>query len=285
MQHRHVFALRGLSRSPMSRLAAPLVIALASTITLPPPASAQADYRNLDAGRPIAVEDAQPLEFRALEFQFGIPRFSRERSGHWLYAFELEFKWGIFKDTHFGISSEFVVAHGAGRTVSSFADTQLHLLYNFNEETPRFPAIAIRPELTVPTGGFSSGDVHGSLKLIASKTFGHNRIHFNGSWTAGPTATPGRGGELVTRYFYGLAYERTLPLKFLVLLADVNAHRPIDNSPTEVAFEIGTRVQLTPGWVLDAGISTGRLRPSVGHDFGFVFGLSRSFSFRGLFPR
>jgi len=262
-----------------------LCAACAAGLFLAPPAHAQADYRNLDAGRPIAVEDAQPLEFRAFEIQFGVPRFSRERRGHWLYALEPEFKWGILKNTQFGISSEFVVARDAGDTVSTFRDTQFHLLYNFNEETPRFPAIAIRPELTFPTGGLATGEVHGSLKLIASKTFGRNRLHFNGSWTAGPTAPPGRGGELVSRYFYGIAYEHTLPLKFLVLLADVNAHRPIDKSPTEVFFELGTRVQLRPGWVLDAGVFTGRLRPSTGPDFGFTFGLSRSFSFRGLFPR
>ncbi len=40
-------------------------------------AAAQADYRNIDPGRPIAVEDAQPIEFRAFEFQAGLPHFSR----------------------------------------------------------------------------------------------------------------------------------------------------------------------------------------------------------------
>jgi hypothetical protein len=158
-------------------------------------AQAQADYRNLDPGRPIAVEDAQPVEYRALELQFGVPRFSRESRGHWLFGFEPEFKWGIARDTHIGVSSEFVVAHLDDNTVSTFRDTQFHLHYNFNQESREWPAIAVRPELTIRSGGLGSRSEHGGLKLMLSKTFHHNRAHFNGSYTVGPTEAPGRGGN------------------------------------------------------------------------------------------
>lgn len=248
-------------------------------------ALAQADYRDLDAGRPIAVEDAQPIEHRAFEFQFTVPHFSRERRGEWHFVFENELKWGILPDTQFGITTETAASRHNGATVFAQRDVQLHLLYNFNQETPRMPAIAIRPELIIGAGGLGARHEHGALKLIVSKTIHRNRLHFNASYTAGPTEAPGRGGDLVNRFFYGAAYERTLPLKFIVLVADVYARKPIDHSATEVVFEFGTRVQLNPTWVLDAGISTGQLRPSVGPDFGFTFGLSRTFSFRSLFPR
>ncbi len=245
---------------------------------------AQADYRNLDPGRPIAVEDAQPVEYRALELQFGVPRFSRESRGHWLFGFEPEFKWGIARDTHIGVSSEFVVARLDENTVATFRDTQFHLHYNFNQESRAWPAFAVRPELTVHSGALGSRHEHGALKLMLSKTLHHNRLHFNGSYTVGPTEAPSRGGELVNRFFYGAAYERTLPLRFMVLLADVYARKPIDGEKTQVVFEAGTRVQLTPTWVLDAGINTGALRPSAGPDIGFTVGFSYVFSFRGLYP-
>jgi hypothetical protein len=248
------------------------------------PMAAQADYRNLDPGRPIAVEDAQPIEFRAFEFQIGVPRFSREEAGRWVVALEPEFKWGVAKDTQIGISTEFVVAREAGNSITTFRDTQFHLLYNFNQESRRLPAIALRPELTLRGGALGSQHEHGALKLIVSKTLHRNRLHFNGSYTVGPTEAPGRGGELVARYFYGAAYERTFPLQFLVLLADVYARRPIDGARTEVIFDVGTRVQLTPTWVLDAGLSSGVLRQSTGPDIGFTIGLNYTFSFRGLFP-
>jgi hypothetical protein len=246
-------------------------------------ARAQADYRNLDPGRPITIEDAQPVEFRALESEFGIPRFTRERRGHSLFSFESEFKWGVWKNTQFGMGSEYVIARVPGNTAFASRDSQFHLLYNFNQEGRRLPAIALRPELSIRSGGLGSRHEHGALKLILSKTLHNNRLHFNGAYTAGPTEESGRGGELVSRYLYGAAYERTLPLKFLAIVADVYARKPIELTRTEVMFEIGMRLQLTPKWVLDAGISSGRLRPSAGADIGITFGMSRSYSFRRLY--
>jgi len=247
-------------------------------------ARAQADFRNLDPGRPIAIEDAQPIEFRAFELQFSLPRFVRERGGEWELGFEPELKVGFGRDWQFGVSSGLVVAREDDNTVSTFRDTQLHLLYNFNQESRQWPAFALRPELSLRSGALGSEHEHGSLKAIVSKTFHRNRVHWNASYTVGPTEARGRGGELVNRFFYGAAYERTFPLRFVVLLADVYARKPIDNGPTEVVFEFGTRVQASPRWVLDAGVASGVLRHSVGPDVGFTFGVSYSFSFRSLFP-
>ncbi|MGH9817152.1 MAG: hypothetical protein ACRD6I_13840 [Candidatus Acidiferrales bacterium] len=269
----------------MKRSFVMVAVVVASLFPGAVPVAAQADYRNLDPGRPIAVEDAQPIEFRAMEFQFAVPRFTRERRGDSHFGFENEFKWGLFKDTQVGITTETALAREGAETIFAQRDVQLHMLYNFNQETRRWPAFAIRPELTIGAGGLGSRHEHGALKLIISKTLHRNRLHFNGSYTAGRTELPGRGGDLVNRFFYGAAYERTLPLKFMVLLADVYARKPIDHGATEVVAEFGARIQLNPTWVLDAGISTGQLRPSVGPDVGFVFGLNKSFSFRSLFPR
>lgn len=248
-------------------------------------AQGQGDYRNLDAGRPIAVEDAQAIEYRAFELQAGIPRFTRQHRGQWNLALDSDFKWGIYKDLQFGYSSEeLVVAGNSGRTAIAGRGQQVHLLYNFNQETSRWPAFAIRPELSVRGGGLGSQHEHAALKWIVSKTIGANRLHFNGSWTVGPSELPGRGGELVSRSFYGAAYERTLPLRFVALLADLYARKPIDHGRTEVVLEAGARVQVTPTWVVDAGVLTGALRHAVGPDIGFTFGLSHSFSFRPAFP-
>lgn len=238
----------------------------------------QADYRNLDPGRPIAIEDAYPLEFRAFEFQLGA-RHSREE-GRRQISFEPELKWGFAKDWQFGITGENTTLSNSQRT-NSFRDTQLHLLYNLNQETFTLPAIAFRPEVIFPMGILGSENTHAALKAIVSKTFGMNRVHLNGSYTAGPTEAPGRGGDLVNRYFYGAAYERTFPIEFLTLLADVYAVKPIQSAPTEVISDFGARYQLTPVWVLDAGIFAGLRK---GPDFGFTVGLSYVFSFRRLFP-
>jgi len=247
-------------------------------------AGAQADYRNLDPGRPIAVEDAQPIEFHAFEAQIGIPRFSHDRRGRWSVGFEPELKWGVLKDAQIGYSNESVVSGDARNTLFVRRDQQVHFLYNFNREGSVLPALAVRPELAVSSGGLGSQSDHGALKWIVSKTLGENRIHVNGSYTMGPTAGRGQGGDLVNRFLYGAAYERTFPLQFVVLLADVYARKPIDGSRTAVVFDVGARWQVAPPWVLDAGISSGAPRGSAGSDIGFTVGVSRSFSFRWLYP-
>ncbi len=245
---------------------------------------AQADYRNLDPGRPAAIEDAQPIEFRAMEFQLGVPRFQRERGGGWQLAFEPEWKWGLARDLQFGIATEDVLQSRGGRKVHSLADTQFHLLYNLNQETRTWPALSFRPEVALPTGGLGSEHAHAGLKLLLTRTIGRNRVHLNGIYTVGPTERPGRGGELLSRFLYGAAYERTFPLKFFLIVADAYARKPIDGAPVEVVFDLGTRVQLTPTLVMDAGLNTGAAR-RAGHTIGFTVGLNYVFSFRSLFPR
>ncbi len=247
-------------------------------------ARAQADYRNLDPGHPIAVEDAQPIEFHAFEAQMGIPRFSHDGRGRWTVGFEPELKWGVLKDTQIGYSHESVVSGDARNTVFVGRDQQVHLLYNFNREGNVLPALAVRPELAVSSGSLGSQSDHGAMKWIVSKTLGENRIHVNGSYTVGPTAGRGQGGDLVNRFLYGAAYERTFPLQFVVLVADVYARKPIDGSRTAVVFDVGTRWQVAPLWVLDAGISSGALRSAAASDIGFTVGVSRSFSFRRFYP-
>jgi hypothetical protein len=242
----------------------------------------QADYRNLDPGRPIAIEDAQPLEFRAFEFQIGLPRYADLREGGDELSVEPELKFGFAKDWQVGISAENrTVRNGESR--NSFSDTQIHLFYNLNQETEAIPAIALRPELAIGTGAFGSDHPHAGLKAILSKTIGMNRIHLNGSYTVGPTEEEGRGGELVNRSLYGIAYERTFPIIFAVLLADLYAVRPIDGGPTEVIADLGGRLQLTPTWVLDAGLFRA-LRKEGEARYGFTVGLSTVFAFRRLFP-
>lgn len=246
------------------------------------PAFGQADYRNLDPGRPIVIEDAQPIEFRAFEFQFGIPRYSRNSDGGSELSFEPELKWGFAKDWQAGVGGEYAVVR-EGETSGSFRDTQLHLFYNLNQEDRALPAIAFRPELTLGTGELGSDHPHGGLKVIVSKTIGLNRIHLNGSYTFGPKELPGRGGDRVNRNLYGIAYERTFPTEFFVVVADLYSVAPIDGRRREIIYDLGARVQLTPTWVVDAGLFQALRAEHL--DFGVTLGVSYVFSFRGLFPK
>ncbi|MBI3802195.1 MAG: hypothetical protein HY282_00330 [Nitrospirae bacterium] len=251
-------------------------------MSLSEPVYGQSDYRNLDPGRPISIEDAQPIEFRAFEFQLGLPRYIGHRGGGYSLSVEPGLTWGLIKDGEVGLEGEGVARHD-GETKSGLAATEIHLLYNLNQESETLPAFAVRPEIFLPTGPFGGDHLHAGLKGIVSKTLGMNRFHLNGAYTAGPTEAPGQGGDRVGRSLYGIAYERTFPILFAVLLADLYAVRPIDGGRTEVISELGGRLQLTPTWVVDAGLF--RLVRSEGESrYGFTVGVSTVFSFRRFFP-
>lgn len=245
------------------------------------PVWGQSDYRNLDPGRPIMIEDAQPIEFRAFELQLGIPRYSRNRDPGWELSFEPELKWGFGRDWEAGIAGEEAIVRDGGSAIS-FRDLQIHLFYNLNQEDEFLPAMAIRPELTFGAGGLGSEKMHGALKGIVSKTFGLNRVHLNGSLTFGEKERPGRGSDRLNRYLFGVAYERTLPLEFLVLLADLYAVGPIDGHRREIIYDLGTRIQVAPAWVVDAGLFQSLRAEHL--DFGLTLGVSYVFSFRRIFP-
>ena len=246
------------------------------------PVWGQSDYRNLDPGRPIMIEDAQPIEFRAFELQLGIPRYSRHRINGSELSFEPELSWGFAKDWQGGIGGEMAMVRDGG-TTRSFRDVQLHLLYNFNQEDELLPAMAVRPELTFGAGALGSEGTHAALKGIVSKTIGLNRVHLNGSYTFGGKELPERGSDRLNRYLFGIAYERTLPFEFLVLLADLYAAEPIDGHRREIIYDIGTRIQVAPTWVLDAGLFQALRAERL--DFGLTLGVSYVFSFRRLFPK
>lgn len=248
--------------------------------SLSAPAFGQADYRNLDPGRPITIEDAQPIEFRAFEFSFG-SRYGRHQEGYEL-SFEPELKWGFAKNWQVGVSGERAVLDDGQRT-NVLAGTEFHFLYNLNQEDFDLPAIAFRPELTFGTGDLGTDHPHGALKVIVSKTFGFNRVHLNGSYTIGPTEISGRGGDLVNRYLYGIAYERTAPIEFFVLLFDLYAAAPIDGGRREIIYDLGTRIQMTPTWVFDAGFFHAIRSEDL--DFGVTAGFSYVFSPRSIFPK
>src|SRR5919109_166308 len=63
------------------------------------PAVAQTDYYNTDAGRPIRIEDAYPVERRAFEIQAAPLRLERARGGLYHWGIEPELAFGILPRT------------------------------------------------------------------------------------------------------------------------------------------------------------------------------------------
>jgi hypothetical protein len=220
--------------------------------------SAQTDYYNTDAGRPVRTEDAYPIEYRAIEIQAAPLRLERVSGGVYHWSIEPELALGLFPRTQIevGFLLESVDGGTADR-VTGLAGIELSALYNFNVETS-IPALAMAADVRLPVGGLAPDDTYGSAKAILTKTFSWARVHVNGEYTFGPSAGSDEDasgvGEL-SRWMTSMAVDRTFPLSSMLVTAEVVAREPL-HGDRAAAWEAaaGTRYQLTPRWALDAGI-------------------------------
>jgi hypothetical protein len=246
-------------------LAAPLVV------------EAQTDYYNTDAGRPIQTEDAHPVEYRAVELQFAPLRMERAPGGVYTWGIEPHLAIGILPNTHLEAGIPLAFVDRAGRRTAAAAGAEVSLFHNLNVETS-IPALALAADVLVPLGGFGPDKVYPSVKGIATKTFTGIRAHVNGRYTFGDE--PSGGGEVVhlSRWMAGLALDKTLPLRSLLMTGEVVAEQPIHGADElEWSAAGGVRYQLSPRLAVDAGLGariSGSARPwYVTFGSAYAFGL------------
>lgn len=251
---------------------------------LAPPAAGQIDYRNIDDDRPTLVEDAYPIEFRAFEV-LAPYRFEAEAGPGHVHVFEPEIEYGWFRNFHAGL--KFPIA--GVRETSAGADTEWGLagirafgLYNFFSEGRWLPALSLRTDVTFPVGSLAGDGTRLSVKGIATRTWGFNRLHLNVARGFG-SEDGLAAAESLPRWLYGLAYDRTLFRQSILVLAEVYGRQGVEGSRTEYNAGVGLRYQLSPTTVVDLGFSR-RLRDDLGPDFGVTAGLSHVFAIPGLIP-
>ncbi|GLC25168.1 transporter [Roseisolibacter agri] len=236
-----------------SRAAASLA-ALASLVARP--AAAQTDYYNTDAGRPITVEDAYPVERRALELQLAPLRLERARGGTYHWGVEPEVAVGILPRTQLEVGLPFAFVERGAQRASGLAGVELSVLHNLNVETA-LPALAVAADVLVPAGGLGPERAYPSVKGIATRTLPWARFHLNGQYTFGTESDAGTdaGTAELSRWQAGVAVDRTLPLRSLLLTGEVVARRPLraDDAAVEWNSGAGARYQLSPRVAADAG--------------------------------
>lgn len=255
-----------------TRLVIPLLCVFAAGTV-----GAQTDYYNTDAGRPILMEDAYALERRGFELQVAPMRLTRSRSGVYTWGVEPEIAWGFANRTQFeiGVPVAYVDQRSGGGAGISGVD--MSVLHNFNAETS-IPAFAIAGDLLLPVGRFAPTRAFASVKGIMTRTFSAARVHLNAQYTFGPSVSSGPAAPIgaaaenveVSRWIAGAAIDRTLPLRSLLLTAEVYARQSLRvGQALEWNTGIGARYQVAPRWVMDGGI--GRALTSTDHSW-FVTG-------------
>ncbi|RYG45367.1 hypothetical protein EON79_12825 [bacterium] len=184
-------------------------------------AFAQTDHDNLDAGRPLRFEDAEPVAFRTLALEYGLGLgFSRRRS--------------------VGVNGDFELIYGSnlnGQLEIGFEE--LAYLYSFRQEIGNVPAMALKAEARFAGGA--------RLRAIATKTVGrYDRLHAN----LDLDFSDGRaqlGGVL--GYSHPLGYPREFNTTGLAEIAFVPGAR-------SVSLGLGVRRQISPRAVLDFGVQS-----------------------------
>ena len=232
-------------------------------------AKAQTDYYNTDTGRPLQIEDAYALEHRGVEIQIAPLRLERARSGVYHWAIEPELAIGLFPRTQLeiGVPLTFIDGGRDGRK-RGLSGIDISVLHNLNTETS-IPALGIVGEVLVPVGGLGPDRAYVSAKAIATKSFSVARFHLNGQYTFGDRivdprpAQPSRPGDAVrmddsaielSQWLAGVAVDRTMPLRSLLVSAELFARQPLrEVEVVEYNTAGGVRYQLSPRLATDAG--------------------------------
>lgn len=223
--------------------------------------AAQTDYYNTDAGRPVQIEDAYPVERRGFEIQAAPLRLERAHGGVYHWGIEPEVAVGILPRTQIevGVPLAYVDAGATGRA-SGVAGIEVSLLHNLNVETT-IPALGLAAQVLLPVGGLGPDKAYTSVKGIATKTFTWARIHVNAEYTLGSrvastdVVATGGGAVELSRWMAGGAVDRTFPLRSLLLTGELFAREPLRaGEDVEWNAGIGVRYQLAPRWALDGGL-------------------------------
>lgn len=259
-------------------------IALLALSLAPGALHAQTDFYNTDAGRPVRIEDAYPVERYAFEAQVAPLRLERAGPGAYHWEIEPELAYGIFPRTQIEIGLPLRIEDGEdeGRSFG-VGGIDVSMLHNLNVETRTLPAFAVAGDVVLPVGTEAPDRVYPSVKGIATRTFSLARFHLNGRYTFG--SAPAEGVEVgeASRWMAGVAIDKTFPLRSALLIADLFAAQPLhEEDELQWTAEVGTRYQLDPYFALDAGIG----RRLTGEERGWfvTFGAARVFAVRSLMP-
>jgi hypothetical protein len=254
-----------------------VLLAAAAALAAHAPLAGQTDYYNTDAGRPLRIEDAAAVERHAFELQLAPVRLERAGGGRYTWEVEPEIAYGILPRTQVEVGFPFALADGDGG--GGLAGIHLSALHTLNTESSTLPSFAVAASAALPVGSLAADETYATVKGIATRTGSAARVHLNAEYTFGPEAQ----GVEAARWMAGLAIDRALPLRALLLTAGAFAEQPLaEDDGVRWTAEAGFRYQLSPQFGIDAGI--GRVIAGPDQAWYATFGTAYAFAVRSLIP-
>lgn len=260
---------------------------VASLLIVPFVAEAQTDYFNTDRGRPLHVQDAIAIERYAFELQAAPLKWQRSAGARGVWSIEPELAYGLLPRTQVEVGLPLYFTVGAGRSRQGVGAVHISLLHALNVETLGLPAFAINAAVAIPAGDFGPRRAYTTLGALVTRTTRLGRLHLNADATQGSSIAANEldsapGLDELSRWTAGVAVDRAMPLRSLLLGAELVAHRSmLAGSDVEWRAGAGIRWQVNPLWSFDAGL--GR---SLGdeREWLLTFGAARSFGLLHFMP-
>jgi hypothetical protein len=156
-----------------------LIISIAALLAVES-GGAQVEYRNLDGGRPVRVEDATPTERHALDLDL-TTRADWLSLGRERVLIEPRMAYGILPNTEFSIRVPVFFRERSQSPRSGISGFGIGAMRELRLESRRLPALGIAAEAFLPVGPNAARPAY-SVKALATRSFPVGRLHLNASY-------------------------------------------------------------------------------------------------------
>ena len=240
------------------------------------------------AGRPLNIDDADPVDAGLFEFEGGAGYFRDSECRHWDLPFGLTY--GLIEEVEVGVGfggqfekrSEVLGESRGSRHVheDGIGDLTLGAKWRFLKEAGWCPRQALVPSVKFPTAdeddGLGSGETDFDLTWIASKALTEKLgAHVNAGYSFIGQPEGEDVGDVV---HYGVALDYRL-CDALQWVGEVTAEKELENGGgTAVEYNTGFRYALADALVLDAAAGS-RICGDGTPDFTGTVGLTWTFGF------
>jgi hypothetical protein len=235
---------------------------------------ALADPQALSAFVPVQTQDALVIRTGVLELQgYGLyTRDDHNSRGRDLLTLSPTLKIGAMK----GMQIDLALPYAVGtQSIASQGSTGLDMIYNFNDPTPTFPALAVQVGYQTPYGAGHHTDVW-FVRGLATQWLGTNdqapRLHLNLNYAHANTPSSTSRKDVVE---LGVGYSMLLTPKTALVLDVVHGAKNTKGQ-NETIVDAGLRWEITDDWILSGSVGAGIGQQSP--PFRVLFAIQKDFS-------
>jgi len=231
-----------------------LLLAFLVVLFLGPAAAGAQTLSDLEPERPLLMEDARPVSYRAFSGSVDWT-YDNRNGGLDDYGPGFSLLYGAARGLEVGGAIRWVTRpeRNSERGVAS-GDLMLHALYQILDETAARPAVAFRTEVQFPTGLDSKGtDLH--LALLGTRSFDAFRMNANFRYVRlGATNTFERRDRFEGIAGIDFTVSGSRGLTDTLLLADMSVRsNPVIGGSPLLTLESGVRRRIGAQTILFAG--------------------------------